>query len=412
MTSVGIVGTGISGLNLALTLQQAGVDTTVYAEHAPDELRHTRLPNSATRFGPAVASERALGVEHWADCASNYAKAHVSILGTPIAFSGALQEPASALDFRVYLPRLLEDYAERGGNVVVGRRGPDDVVAGIDEHDLTVVASGRDSINAFFPRDAQRSRFTAPQRIICATAWSGIAPADPAGVDICISPGVGEIFMIPMRMQHGIVAGMTMESVPGGPMEALARMRYDDDPAAFDALGLDLLRRYAPTVYERVDHAAFGLTGPLDVLQGALTPTVRRPFCEVTPGRFVVAVGDAYVLNDPIAGQGANLGSRSAAILAEAICRDVAFDEWFCRGVARDMWAAAEPVTNFTNSFFSPPAPHVNEILAAATAQQSVADAFANLYADPVAAWRALATADRAAAFLAAHDAPPSAIAA
>src|ERR1044072_6375494 len=76
MTSIGIVGTGISGLQLALTLQQAGVDTTLYAEHTPDEMRQSRLPNPVSRFGPTLARERALGVDHWADSTSNYKYAH------------------------------------------------------------------------------------------------------------------------------------------------------------------------------------------------------------------------------------------------------------------------------------------------------------------------------------------------
>jgi hypothetical protein len=189
-------------------------------------------------------------------------------------------------------------------------------------------------------------------------------------------------------------------------------MRYDEDPAAFEAQMLELLERFAPAMVARIDRAEFGVTGPLDLLQGALTPVVRRPYCEVEPGRFVVAVGDAYVTNDPICGQGANLGSTNAAILADAICRDVAFDDWFCRGLARDMWAAAEPVTTWNNSFLMPPPPHVEAILGAAAQSPAVADAFSNMWADPAAMWRSIATPERAAAFLASVGAPQVAVAA
>ena len=70
-------------------------------------------------------------------------------------------------------------------------------------------------------------------------------------------------------------------------------------------------------------------------------PNSVARYCEVAPGRFVVAVGDAHVTNGPIYGQGANLASNSAAVLAEAICEDVAYDEWFCRGLAQKLWAVA-----------------------------------------------------------------------
>ncbi|MEY2442343.1 MAG: hypothetical protein QOJ46_1769 [bacterium] len=412
MTSIGIVGTGISGLNLALTLQQAGVDTTVYAERTPDEMRESRLPNTVTRFGATMARERALGVDHWADSPSNYQSVHVSIHGTPVSFNGRLQEAAGNLDFRLYLPRLLEDYAARGGHVVTGRRGVDDIVAGTADHDLTVVAAGRESVDAFFPRDASRSPFDAPQRILCAAIFDGIAPIEPLGADISIVPGVGEIFILPYLCRHGIVSAMCMESVPGGPLEVLTRTKYDADPAAFDALALDLLRRYAPHAYDRVDHTTFGVTAPQDVLQGAITPKVRKPYCEVAPGRFVVAVGDTYIANDPVGGQGANLGSASAAVLADAICRDVAYDEWFCRGLARDLWVVAEPVVNFNNAFLAPPPPHVEAIMGAATADQRVADAFCNLWADPAGMWRTIATPERAAAFIARAGGPAVAMAA
>jgi 2-polyprenyl-6-methoxyphenol hydroxylase-like FAD-dependent oxidoreductase len=147
------------------------------------------------------------------------------------------------------------------------------------------------------------------------------------------------------------------------------------------------------------------VTDSRDILQGALTPVVRKPYCEVAPGRFVVAVGDAYVTNDPIVGQGANLGSLSAAVLAEAICEDVAYDEWFCRSLERRLWACAEPVVNFSNALLEPPPPHVEAILGAAWQSQSVADAFIDNFAHPDDMWRAIATLERAATFLAAAGA-------
>jgi 2-polyprenyl-6-methoxyphenol hydroxylase-like FAD-dependent oxidoreductase len=409
MTSIGIVGTGISGLTLALTLQQAGIDTTVYAERTPEEMRRTRLPNTVGRFHPTVARERALGVDHWPGSAAG--SVHISILNTPIRFAGRLADPFNAVDFRVYLPRLLEDYADRGGHVVFGARTPDDVVAGIEAHDLTVVASGRESVNAFFPRDHKRSLYSAPQRIICATLCHGLAATEPPGVSISVAPGVGEILNVRFLSHHGLVNAIAFESVPGGPMEAITRASYDEDPAAFEALMVDLLRRYAPTVHERVDHAEFAVTGSMDVLQGAITPTVRRPYCEVAPGRFVMAIGDAFVTNDPLGAQGANLASATAAVVAEAISQDVAFDEVFCRAVARKMWAVAEPVTNFNNSLLLPPKPHVEAIYRAANQDPTVADAFCAKWAYPAEMWAVAATPDGAAAFLAAANAAPLPIA-
>lgn len=51
----------------------------------------------------------------------------------------------------------------------------------------------------------------------------------------------------------------------------------------------------------------------------------------------VIALGDAWVVNDPITGQGANLGSRCAFVLADAIVTGPPYDEALCRKVEMEM---------------------------------------------------------------------------
>jgi hypothetical protein len=65
------------------------------------------------------------------------------------------------------------------------------------------------------------------------------------------------------------------------------------------------------------------------------------------------------------------------------------------------MWRYAEGVTRWTNASLAPPPPHVVELLSAAGADKAVADALVDAYDDPPAMWRALATPERAATFLA-----------
>src|SRR5262245_857703 len=65
MTTVGIIGSGYSGLTLALRLQQLGVSTTLYAEATPDAMRRARLANTVGRFPRTLERERLLGVDHW-----------------------------------------------------------------------------------------------------------------------------------------------------------------------------------------------------------------------------------------------------------------------------------------------------------------------------------------------------------
>jgi 2-polyprenyl-6-methoxyphenol hydroxylase-like FAD-dependent oxidoreductase len=96
------------------------------------------------------------------------------------------------------------------------------------------------------------------------------------------------------------------------------------------------------------------------------------------------AIGDAWIVNDPILGQGANIGSHCAWVAAQAPAAGPEPDADLGRRLEAEMWAFAGPVTALTNAFLQPPPPHVVELLEAATAQQAVADAFVAGFADPV----------------------------
>jgi hypothetical protein len=405
MRPIAIAGAGISGLTLAPRLQQQGVTTTLYTDKTPEHIRGGRLLNLVARFEPTLARERALGVNHWDFPDFAMRAAHVDVVGTPIAFRGDLDQPARFVDFRIYLARLLEDYAERGGHVVVDPAPVSTALRAAAGYGLVVVAGGRE-VRGVFARDAARSPYDTPQRVLCAGTFRGIAFPDPLGLSFNISPGAGEVFQSPVFSFDGRVSGVLFEGLPGGPFERLVSMRYDDDPARFETEVLELFRVHAPSIYERVDRAEFALTRPVDLLQGAITPTVRQGWIRLESGTYAVAVGDAWVVNDPLTGQGANLGSHCAWALSEAILADVAYDELFCRQVEARMWEMAGPVTAWSNAFLQPPPDHVLELLGAATADKAVADALIGGFADPQAMWRRLATPERAAAFLAGFRKP------
>lgn len=400
MDSVGIVGAGISGLHLALRLQQAGVDTTLYAEHGPDEQRAAPPVNFVARFGRTRARERSLGLSAFLDRVVPRIQVTVEAADAP-AFCGELSDPLSFVDFRIYLPALMETYQRRGGRMLVG---PVDHTRARElsrDHDLLVVSSGRRSMGELFPRDPARSTLTEPKRRLLGAVLQGVRCREPFGHDIHLVPGVGEIFQAPFYTFDGERTALLIEAIPGGPLEPMARMSFQDDPDRFERSLLQTLARYAPSVRERVDdERAFGLTRPIDLLQGAITPTVRRTWAAVGEGRYAIALGDAWVLNDPVAGQGANLGSQCAFILADAILAASSVDEPFCQWVDALMWEAARPVTEWSNAFLEPPTAHGRELLAAAAADQRVADAFIDGFDDPPAMWASLSSPEGTAAFL------------
>jgi styrene monooxygenase A-like protein len=413
MTSIGIVGSGIAGLHLGLFLQQHSVPATIYSDRTPDQLRSARLPNTVGRAEHTQARERRLGVQHWESDDFRLATLQFRINGDhPLTFCGQMSWAVSFVDMRLYVPALLEDFAARGGNVVIRNLQASDLPALAAEHDLLVVASGRASLTELFPRVPERSPFAEPQRHICSGLYRGVAFPDPLGLSLTIAPGHGEIFQAPFQTADGYVNGLLFEAVPGGGLQPIAERRYDDDPRAFEQLVLDLLREHAPQVHERVDQREFGLTRPLDLLQGAITPTVRRGYVALDDGarvRHVVAIGDVHILNDPVLGQGANAASHAAWTLGQAILGGGPFDQAFCQRLEDRIWEYTSAATAWTNAALRPPTHHAQALFGAAAEHQAVADELAENFNDPPTAWSIFGSPAGAAAFLERHglELPP-----
>jgi 2-polyprenyl-6-methoxyphenol hydroxylase-like FAD-dependent oxidoreductase len=400
MSTIGIVGAGISGVHLALRLQQLGVDTTLYAERAPDEHRAARPVNLVARFGQTQDRERVLDVDHFPDRLVPRAR---FVVGNEleVQFWGEFSQAWSYVDFRIYIPELVETYQRRGGRVVIE---PVDAARArelANRHELMVISSGGRSMAELFPRDPTRSPFTTPQRRLLAMMVRGVDYLEPFSTDSYLLPGAGEIYFPPFYTFGGHVNAFLIEAVPGGPLESVTRMSYPDDPTLFKRTLLELFATHAPSLRERINEREFDLTRPIDYLQGAITPVVRRGWAPLGQGRCAVAIGDAWVLNDPVTGQGANLGSRCAFLLANAISAATRFDESFCRSVESTMWeSAAQPATNLNNAFLAPLPPHAGTLFAAAASNQRVANAFVDLFSDPAAALAALSSPAETEAFV------------
>jgi hypothetical protein len=141
-----VIGSGISGVTLALRLQQLGADSTLFVERSPEEQRRGRVENFVARFPATRARERCLGVAHWEELGGSLVRGmDVSVAGTPIHFCGRLGDAAQGVDFREYLSRLVEDYVARGGVTDIGPlpASAAELAARTRGHDAVVVAAGR-----------------------------------------------------------------------------------------------------------------------------------------------------------------------------------------------------------------------------------------------------------------------------
>jgi Styrene monooxygenase A putative substrate binding domain len=414
MTTIGIVGTGIAGLHLALYLQQLGVSATLYADRTPDGLRASRLLNTQGFQGSTRARDASLGLDLLSDPTCLATALHLRVAGEhPIEFTGALVPPSVFIDMRFYIPHLMEIFGARGGTVVVAPPGSADDVARLAErHDLMVVATGRSGLAEMFPRVPERSPYQEAPRRIVAGLFRGIRVPEGCVVEYNLLPGVGEAFEVQVRVEEGVVPAVVFEAIPGGPLEPFTRMRYEDDPARFDAAALATLREYLPATYARTDPAAFGLRGPLDAVYGALVPTVRRGFAPLPGGRFAVALGDARVSFDPVTGQGANAASRTAFVLGDLVAEHAReggrFDEAFCARADELIWENVKAAAEWTNAFLQPPPPHAIGLLIAAAQNKKIADAFATNFDDPDRQWQVLSSPEATAAFIASEGARTS----
>lgn len=398
---IGIVGDGISGLHLALRLQQLGIATTLFGRTPPDGLRSARALNFVARSGRTRQREALLGVDFWHE-PDTLAEARTITVhaARPLHFRADPHPAYSVVDLRIHLPALIEEYVRRGGRHAVAEPTTRTVTEAARHHDLVVVAGGR-TAGELFDRDPERSPFHSPPRLLCGGLYRGVGETVPHSIEFHVLPGIGEVLRLPFFGVDGRVDMVGLEAVPGGPLEPFCRMDHTADPAAFHRALLAALHRYVPGLRERVDDREFTLTRPIDLLQGGIVPVMRRAWCRLPDGRHAFALGDAWTVNDPITAQGANLGSHCALLLAEAIADGPPFDEAFCRGVEQRLRPYADAVAQWTAAFLRPPTPQLLELFRAADADPVVAEAFAANFDDPPAMWRSIATPEQTGAFLA-----------
>ncbi|KRA29988.1 MULTISPECIES: styrene monooxygenase subunit StyA [unclassified Nocardioides] len=402
---IGIVGAGTAGLHLALYLQQNDVDVTLFSDKRAEEYASMRLPNTVAHFSVTIDREKALGVNHWQTGDVGYFGHHYYIgLPEPMRFYGDLRSPSRAVDYRLYLPALLTDFVERGGNVEYRAIQQEDYAALAEEFDLVVVSTGKGT-GDMFPKIPELSPHTTPQRQLCVGIFKGIAQLPSRSVTMYFSPGAGEMIEIPTLTFNGMQNALVMENLPGGDLEILVQTKYDDDPEAFKTLLLEKLAKHYPTCFERIDQAEFDLANSsLDILQGGVVPAVRQTSIELENGTIAIALGDVQNTVDPMLGQGANAASHAAFVLGEEIVANDVFDARFVEKVDSRRNQRVHSATRWTNVMMAnlenfPP--EFGAFVGAVAQSPTLADTFTNNFNYPENQWDVFSSPERVAAFCA-----------
>lgn len=405
---IGIVGAGIAGLHLALYLQKHGVDATVITDRPPEDYRNIRLLNTVAHHHVTIAREDYLGVNHWTDPKDHYYyHDHVFNFPQPLRFRGDFSKPSRAVDYRIYLPALMQDFTQRGGRIEYRRIEERDIRPLVSRFDLLVVSTGKGPLGQLFTYRPEHTPYSQPQRRLCVGLYTGVRQPDPMNVTLSVSPGHGEMIVIPTITFGGIANALLMENVPGGDMEELATISYDDNPKHFLKVLLGKLEKHHPTTYDRIDTARFDLTQPQDLLQGGVVPTVRNTVVEFDGGKCAIALGDVHAIVDPMMGQGANVASYAAFVLGEEIVNADALDSRLCEKIDLKRQDRVLAASRWTNVMLQPPTEALGMLIGEMSQNPALANEFTENFNYPDRQWDRISTPQRIQAWIERMSAPP-----
>ncbi|MGX7826550.1 styrene monooxygenase/indole monooxygenase family protein [Actinokineospora sp. 24-640] len=384
MRSVTVVGAGQAGMPLALALQAHGYQVRVVTDRSAAAVESGPVLSSQGMQSAAVEMEHGLGVDFWTRQAPSWEGLTVTLAapggGIGCAWTAPKKAYGESIDHRLKLSGWLRVFAYRGGEVVVRRVTVDVLEDYARASDLVVVSAGRGELAELFARNERHSPFDRPQRALALAYLDGVVPRiDFTGPGVTVVPGVGEIVVFPALTLEGNCEIVTMEGVPGGPLDCWAGV---GSPSAHLARTKEVLKRFAPWEGARCADAI--LTDDRGWATGSVTPVVREPVGVLPSGRPVLGMGDSVVLNDPVTGQGANNAVKAAMTYLRAILdrEDQPFDVPWMRATFAEHWEVAKHSTRFTNTMLAPP-PHVVEIMAAGARHPEVADRVATGFDRP-----------------------------
>ncbi|MCK6396441.1 styrene monooxygenase/indole monooxygenase family protein [Zoogloea sp.] len=385
MRKITIVGAGQAGLQLGIGLLDKGYSVTAISNRTGEEIAKGKVLSSQSMYDMALSHERELGLAFWdEDCPpiqGIHVKAGNAQIGTLLDFRARMSANGQSVDQRVKMPKWMDEFQRRGGNLVIGEVDMDELERLTESADLVLVATGKGELGKLFERDALRCTFDRPQRAIALTYVHGMVPRDDfTALNINLNPGVGELVHFPGLTHSGPCDIINIECVIGGPMD-----RWDTvkTPADHLAMTKALIAEFFPGEAPRFENIR--LTDDNGILYGRVAPTVRHAIGVLPSGRKVLGMGDILVLNDPMTGQGSNNAAKGASMYLDAIVAQgsAAFDDAWMDALAARYWDYAQWSARFTNAMLLPPPPHVMQFLGTCAGNASLAATFADAFNDP-----------------------------
>lgn len=417
MKKIAIIGGGQAGLLMAFALMEQQYDVNLYIDRQAEELLHGRMMSTTMFFANTLAFERKLGLNFWESKAQygeaihvDFRDAHGNIM---LPVTGFLHDNHGiAMDQRSKYHRWLEEYSQRGGKLILQNVSPDDLGQIAKKHDLTILAAGKGNITRLFKRNNTRSVHLTPPRKLAAAlvvgddlcgpeSWSG-QPQQTLHFNFIA--GAGEYFSMPFYSHtHGACRSFLFECVENGPMDIFDQVSDGEQMLAAMKKAVSIV---TPDQSFRMANN-MELSDPNAWLKGAFCPEVRDPVVELEDGGLIWGIGDTVIVNDPIAGQGANNATRMVEHYLQAILRhqgDTYSKAWM-QQVFEQFWEqSGRYTTEFTNMLLKPPTESLLQVLGAAAQNPAIANDFMGHFNDPKGFWPAVAGAEGAATYLARQE--------
>ncbi len=385
MSKIAIIGGGQSGLQLALGLQKRGYDITVVSNRTPEQIRKGRVTSSQFMFHDSLQNERDLGINFWEKECPNTDGIAFAVPGPDssraLFWEAKLDHPGQSVDQRVKFAGWMEEFAKRGGKVVIQDAGVQELEEYAKNNDLAIVASGKGEIARLFETDTANTPYSTPMRALALTYVKNMVPREKfTAVAFNLIPGVGEYFVFPALTTSGACEIMVFEGVPGGPMDCWGDVKT---PAQHLQRSKEILQKFLP--WEATRCKNIELTDEMGILAGKFAPTVRKPVCKLPSGRLAMGMADVVVLNDPITGQGSNTASKAAKVYMTRILErgDKPFDAAWMQDTFNSFWTYAQWVVKWTNTLLTPPPPHILQLMGAASQIPPLASKIANGFNNP-----------------------------
>jgi len=365
MNRIAIVGAGQAGLQLGLELLDQGRRVTIYTDKNAQQVLDAPTQPVALQFEPTIQHERDLRLDFWREHDAIKVDRFLMKIYSPegieqITLRTDIAPHAQAIDLRLKYSRWMQEFSRRGGELVIVDADIALLEHAAATHDAVFVTTGRTAFDGLFERDAEKSDLDQPYRKLVLLYATGVVldPERPGQQHVNaanIIAGVGECLFYPFMYRDLTPATVVLfEAVPDGPLDIC-------DRSLSIAENFDRYRAYLRSACPSI-HAALADAQVIDgeLLQGAITPVVRKPAARLPSGKMVMALGDALVVHDPVGAQGLNAAAKVAQHVAGRIAADphASFDKPWIERVFAEYWESAEGGYRITNDFITGLKPH------------------------------------------------------